>query len=206
MFYMRKIGEGYYYNVFSVDNSKVIKRIKNKPRIFLFIIFANKFNISNTIIEYRNVLRAIHNLKDEYLKILTLINNKELIGNPDFINNTDYKQDKVSELRNINTLKNQDFIKIVNDYTTLLKTLWSFKISDAVFNFSLNCGYNSRDQLILIDFNEMTFDKNKVTNQIKKKEWLQRSSYLRLNTEKKIIFEEIMDKEINTKNLEKLWL
>lgn len=101
-----------------------------------------------------------------------------------FTNKIDHTQDKVTELRNINDLHEQDFIKVINDYVNLLKKLWSFGISDSIFNFSVNCGYNKNNELILIDFNEMTFNKKEVGTQITNKVWLQRSSYVRLTKEK----------------------
>lgn len=201
---MKKIGEGYYYNVFEIDN-KVLKKVKNKLRIFLFILFANKFNILNTVKEYQRVIVTIPLLKNQYSKILNLLSEKNIVGNPDFINETDYTQDLVSNLRNINTLNSESFVKVINDYVDLLKKLWSFKISDSVFNFSVNCGYDSKDQLVLVDFNEMTFDKKEIADQIENKVWLQRFSYLSLTRQKQTIFKEIMDREINAENLDKYW-
>ena len=142
---MKKIGEGYYYDVFETDSNLVVKKVKNRLKIFSFIIFANRFNVLNAIKEYRNVLKALPRLNNEYSKILKLIFNRSLIGNPVFVNDTDYKQDWVSDLRNINTLSDQEFIKVIYDYITLLKNLWSFGTSDSVFNFSINCGYNSNE-------------------------------------------------------------
>lgn len=202
---MKKIGEGYYYNVFEINTDRVVKVIKNKFRIYIFIFFANKLNISNTEKEYKTVLSSIPNLKNTYTKILTSLSDKSILGNPAFLNNTDYKQDKAKELRNINDLKELDFKKVINDYTNLLKKLWSFGISDSVFNFSINCGYNKIGELILLDFNEMTFDKSEVNNQITNKVWLQRVSYLRLTTDKQKVFEKIMNKEITVEVLEKCW-
>jgi hypothetical protein len=202
---MKKIGEGYYYNVFEVNTNVVIKTIKNKFNIFIFVFFANKFNVSNTIKEYRTVLASIPKLKNVYIRVLTQISDKSVIGNPVFINDTNYKQDMVKELRNINYLDNQFLVKVVTDYSNLLKKLWSYGISDSVFNFSINCGYDKNNKLILIDFNEMTFSKNEVSQQIKDKVWLQRASYLRLTKEKQHIFSEIMNKEITDIELGKHW-
>ncbi len=202
---MKKIGEGYYYNVFNVNTDTVLKIIKNKFRIFIFIFIANKCNISNTKQEYNKVIVSIPQLKIVYEKILKAISNTSIIGNPLFINDTDYKQDKVRELRNINTLNEEDFISVINEYTNLLKELWSFGVSDSVFNFSVNCGYNKNNELILIDFNEMTFYKNEVRTQIINKAWLQRFSYMTLTKEKQELFNEIFSREITEESLEKYW-
>jgi len=202
---MKKIGEGYYYDVFEISSDTVIKFTKSKLRIFAFIFLANRFNIQNTIKEYKNVISSIQELKNTYSKILTSVSDKSIIGNPLFINDNDYKQDKVKELRNINDLDEQQFIEVINDYTNLLKKLWSFRISDSVFNFSINCGYNKNNELILLDFNEMTFSKSEAEHQIINKVWLKRSSYLCLTKEKQKTFENIMNKEITLEMLEKCW-
>ena len=181
---MKKIGEGYYYNVFELNTDTVLKIVKSKLRIFLFIFFANKCNVSNTKQEYNKVLTSIPQLKTVYGKILKTISDKSIIGNPLFINETDYRQDKVRELRNINDLNDQDFTKVINDYINLLKKLWYFEVSDSVFNFSINCGYNKNEELVLIDFNEMSFDKKEIIDQIAEKVWMKRSSYVRLTQEK----------------------
>ncbi len=196
---MKKIGEGYYYNVFEVTPDTVIKSIKSRFRVFIFILFANKFNISNTAKEYKVVISSIPKLKSIYSKVLSLISDKSLIGNPEFVNNVNYKQDRVKELKSINDLNKKEFIKVISDYTNLLRRLWSFKVSDSVFNFSINCGYNKHYELVLIDFNEMTFDKEKVNEQIVNKVWLQRTSYLRLTKEKQDLFNEIFNREITQK-------
>lgn len=202
---MKKIGEGYYYNVFEVNTDIVIKTIKSKLRIFIFIFFANKFNIPNTTKEYKTVISSIPKLKGIYSKVLSLILDKSIIGNPEFVNDTGYKQNRVMVLRDINNLNKQEFIKVINDYTILLKRLWSFGVSDSVFNFSINCGYDKNDELVLIDFNEITFEKDKVHNQIVNKVWLQRVSYLRLTEEKQKLFNDIFNKEITLESLEKYW-
>lgn len=202
---MKKIGEGYYYNVFEVSTDIVLKIIKSRFRIFIFILFANKFNISNTTKEYKVVLSSIPKLKNIYSRVFSLISDKSIIGNPEFVNNTDYKQNRVKELKSINDLNKEEFIKVISDYTNLLKRLWSFGISDSVFNFSINCGYNKHNELVLIDFNEMTFEKDRVNEQIVNKVWLRRASYLRLTKEKQEIFNEVLNKEITKESLEKIW-
>lgn len=203
---MKKIGEGYYYNVYKISDNQVLKLIKNKLQVFIFIFFANKGNYKNSIKEYRNVARCIPKLKEEYSKIFNLVIDKEILGNPEFVDEIEYRQDLVKDVRGVNTLSKQDFIKIINDYIYLLKKLWSFGVSDSVFNFSINCGYNKNNRFILIDFNELTFSKNEIYEQINNKVWLNRASYLRLTKEKQIIFKELMNKEITIENLNENWL
>lgn len=204
---MKKIGEGYYYNVYKIDNNRVLKLIKTKIRTFLFIFFANKFNYKKSLLDYRNVIKFTPKLKEKYSNILNLLKtNKEIIGNPQFINDIEYTQDLIKNLRNVNSLQEKEFVKVVTDYIFLLKRLWNFGISDGVFNFSINCGYNNSNILVLIDFNEVTFNKIEVAKQINNQIWLQRASYLRLTEEKQGIFKNILEKELTIENLNKNWI
>lgn len=203
---MKKIGEGYYYNVYKINDRRVVKVIKNKIQIFLFIFFANKCNYKNTIVEYKNVIKSIPRLREEYLKILALVEDREVIGNPEFLNEVEYWQDLVKGLRNINTLTEQDFVGVVNDYIHLLKKLWSVGLSDTVFNLSINCGYNEHKRLVLIDFNEMTLSRAEVEKQIHNQVWLKRASYTRLTSEKQDLFRELMRKEVTIESLNTSWL
>jgi hypothetical protein len=202
---MKKIGEGYYYDVFERDSRTVVKRIKNKITIFLFILCANGLNVRNALREYGRVIRSIPNLKNEYAKILDLIADRTIIGNPRFINDTDYIQDKTVGLKNINELGEEDFDTVICDYVDLLKHLWTYEISDSTFNFSINCGYNKDHELILFDFNEMTYNRDAVRDQIKNKRWLKKASYLGLTKEKQKRSNEIFNREVTGENLERYW-
>ncbi len=201
---MQKIGEGYYYNVFEVEDGKVLKKVKNKLRIFLFILSSNKFNLPEAIGEYRN-MNSLSKLKDDYVKIMALVSDKEIIGNPHFVDAINYTQDKVESLRNAKHLDQQAFSQLVDDYSSLVKKFWSFGMSDIVFNFTINCGYNKNKRLILFDFNEMTFDVEDIMRHIKNKIWLQRASYVSLDADKKKVFRELMEREITQENVEKYW-
>lgn len=192
---MRKIGEGYYYNVYEIDDNKVLKKLKNKVRIFLFIFISNLFNLKNTIKEYKNLSINLTKLREEYKNILLKIKDKNLIANPEFINDLEYRQDKVNTLNK--TIKNsseKEFENITNDYVELLFKLWGFGVSDSIFNFSLNCGYDKFNNLTLFDFNELSFNKEEVVKHIETEIWLQRASYMFLTKKQKDIFKRIMRK------------
>lgn len=205
---MKKIGEGYYYNVYEINKDKVIKKTKSKIRMYIFILITNYFyfkNYKNFKEEYNSALENLKFLPEKYKNILNLVKDKSILGNPEFIDDLDYYQDKYISLRDINKYEAEKFERIVLNFTKLLHKLWSYRLSDSVFNFSLNCGVDKNDNVILFDFNEMDFDKDIVTKRVKDKVWLKRSSYFRLSKDKKEIFKKIMDQEINLENLDKYW-
>ncbi len=87
----------------------------------------------------------------------------------------------------------------------MVKKLWGFGLHENVFNFTLNNGYNKNNELILVDFNEVTFNQKDVIKDIKEKTWLYRRSYMKLNKEHKAIFRDLMEKELTEENLKSLW-
>ncbi len=112
----KKIGEEYYYNVYKESETRVIKKIKNKIRVFMFVAISNKLNIKNAIEEYKTVIESIPKFKVEYQKILNLVKEKEIIGNPIFINDIEYSQDIISLFGDLSKMNNEEFTKIINDY------------------------------------------------------------------------------------------
>lgn len=120
---MKKIGEGFYCYVFEDNNSIIKIHKKNKIYIFLYIFLLNIFNIKNTIKDYKSVVLFLATGKDYYKRILDLIEDKSIIGNPIFLNGIDYKQEKAELIININNYSEEEFKKIVIDFTDLIKKL-----------------------------------------------------------------------------------
>lgn len=202
---MKKIGEGYYYNVYRVDNGHVLKQIKNKVNIFLFIFFSNRFRLKNTLSEYKIVVTALPKLAALYKKIMNRVNNSELLGNPNFLHNGEYTQDLVSIKKDAGICSHDEFKTIIYDYVLLVKKLWEYGTADTVYNFSINSGYTSSGVFALIDFNEVTFEKEEVRKAIKEKVWLYRSSYERLPKEKQKFFKKVLEEELTENALDDVW-
>lgn len=202
---MKKIGEGYYYNVYEINKDKVLKKKKRKIRMFLFILISNFFNLKNTKKEYFGAVANIKTFPNKYQKILDLVKDKSIIANPEIVNETDCLQDKIKILNNLFKYRDQDFEKIVLDFTNLIQILWSYHLSDSVLKLRNNYGYDKNHKLVLVDFNEITFEKEQVVEDTKNKIWLEKTSYKVLPKSKKEIFVRIMDQEINLENLNKYW-
>ncbi len=203
---MKRISGGYYYHVYDLGNGKVLKKQKNKFLIFIFILFADRLNIKKTIKDFRSVLSTASNFRDFYKNFFDICIDKNLLGNPTLLEGINYEQDKVLILKNlVKKASNEQFISILKDYIGLVKKLWGFGLHENVFNFTLNNGYNKNNELILVDFNEVTFNQKDVIKDIKEKTWLYRRSYMKLNKEHKAIFRDLMEKEITEENLKSLW-
>ncbi|MEI6352386.1 MAG: hypothetical protein WCO35_00390 [Candidatus Nomurabacteria bacterium] len=203
---MKKLGEGYYYNVYEIENSKVIKKVKSKIRMYIFILISNYFNLKNAKKEYNSALENLKSLSEKYKNILNSIKDKSILGNPEFIDDLNYYQDKIKVIKKINKFSDQEFEKTCLDFAKLIHILWSYKLSDSTFKLRNNYGYDKNGNLIIIDFDEIIFKKEEVKGQIENKFWLTRYFYKILSENKKEIFKRIMDAEINLENLNKYWI
>ncbi len=199
---MNKIGEGYYYHVYDLGNGRVLKKIKSKLRIFLFILFANRFR-AHFIFEYKNVLASIKILKPLYVKILSRIKDASLLGNPMALEELSYEQDRVTPISQV--IDEQNFRNIIDKYVNFIKLFWSFGLHENIYNFTINNGVDKNGNVVLLDFNEITFDIDRIEEQIKNKIWLQSYSYLHLPRNWQKYFSEKMDEEITKENLNNIW-
>lgn len=203
---MKKIAGGYYYNVYDLGNGRVLKTQKNKLQIFIFILLCNKLNIKNTIKEFIGVIGSLYKVRSLYQSIFDTGIKEMALGNPMLLDGINYEQDKVLMIKDkIKNISDGDFRMIVSDYINLIKKLWSFGLNESIYNFTLNNGYDRNNEIVLVDFNEMTFNVDDVEKDIKSKIWLKKSSYLRLDLEKKKIFRDLMNKEITEESLKNYW-
>lgn len=190
-------------------NDYVIKRLKSLQEV------------KNTIEEYlkhKNELRKLDEtvkrtikLTKESLKIIKKTNApKSYFGNPEFLENNKIKQKRAilmsDALKNlVNQSKINDAKKLIDKYIKLILKLWEYKIHELNYKIYSNYGIIN-DEVILIDFLEITKNKEKVVEYIAKKKWKNKE-----DLKKRIPFELIeyyiqkMDKNITLNNLEKFW-
>lgn len=204
---MKKIGEGYCYNVYDLGDGRVLKKQKGILRMVLFIVFANKGNIKNSLKECRTLLSAIPIMRPLYEKLFSRLTSYDLIGNPILLDGINYTQDivTVQEHSSINTMASAEFEKLLADYVELIKICWSYGFSDVVYNFTKNNGYTHEGKFILIDFNEITFDKERVQGDLASSVWLSRYSYSHLDSEKQFILKEVLGSQLRISVLEEMW-
>ncbi len=206
---MKKIGQGYFYNVFDIGNERVIKKQKKKSQIFFYIFRRNILPL-RAYSEYKKALLTIPSIESSYKRLLVQVKDKELLGNPTFYENIEYEQDRViltHDLFKKGTLQEQK--NIIDAYVVLIKKCWAYGFHERVFNFTINTGVNSQGKLILIDFNEISFDKNDVRDDILRNIWEHRWSFTQLfffgRSELREYYKEQMKKHITIEALEQLW-
>ena len=207
---MRKIGEGYHYSVYDLGNNRVLKRQKKKWRVLLYILFVNCF-LPRTVREYKNALRNIEETKYVYKGIQERFADLKLFGHPVFLQGIDYEQDKVTIFKKALLIETDESIKLyIHKYIQSIHKLWRRGCHEKVFNFTINTGIEKDGTIVLIDFNEISFDKEDARKDILNQTWKHRWSYTHLrlllsSREIQDFYQRRMEEELTTEKLESLW-
>ncbi len=203
---MKKIGEGYFYNVYDIGNGRVLKKKKSSFRFFFFILFIHISHKKEGLQECIKANKILKDIPNVYHGILSRLKDKNIIGNPKFLNDINYEQDKVVIIKDLlKKTKEEDQKIMVEDFILLIKEFWKYGFDENVYKSTQNNGYNSKGELILVDFNEICFDKEETRKRIGKQPWLERWSYLDFSLPMRQYFKQRMSEEINSKNLDLLW-
>lgn len=203
---MKKIGEGWYYDVFDLENDRVLKKRKD------FTSIAAKFDkafflrgIYKWFKGYNYAVKcawATGRMKERIKKSFELA---KILGNPVFVSDTNYEQDKVRIIADSLSGILEEDKKIIDSYIKSIFVCWENAFSDRIYNFSINNGYNSWNDLILIDFNEVTFLKNEVLKDILEKRWEKSWSAKQIDQKLQNYYFEQMALQITPEALNKYW-
>lgn len=170
---MKKIGQGWQYTVYDLENGKVLKKFHSWIRAY-FVIFREIFPFKNN--SFFAIPRFVKDMKrkaDVSFEILKRINiPQELMANPKFINKYDFEQDKVVPLHDVfEKLDTDGTKKVIDQFIEFNKKLMSFGVIDKSFNFTRNYGLNNKNEIVLIDIGELFDNKELIDKQIKKRVW-----------------------------------
>jgi hypothetical protein len=203
---MRKIGEGYFYNVYDLGNGRVLKKVKSGPALFFGILKKN-FGHWRIFREYKKAIRQLVNMDELYKQMLQQIKEPWMLGNPEFIDGISYTQDKVTVLKDVLHQNSSEvmFKKYVELYIDHIKLFWNYGCHELVYNFTINTGVDSNGRLIAIDFNEVTFAKDNAIKSITDSEWLHRWSYYCMSSSEKKYYKQRMESEITVAALNREW-
>ena len=207
---MKKIGEGYHYIVYDLGNGRVLKKQKSKFRIFVHILFVNSF-LPRAFREYKNALNNIRQTEIINKEIQERFSNLRMFGNPVFLHGIDYEQDKVTIFKEILKSSSREQLKVyINAYVMIIHELWKHGCHEKVFNFTINTGIEKDDSFVLIDFNEISFEKADVLADITNETWKHRWSFTHLwllfsSKEIQEFYAKRMREELTVDNLESLW-
>lgn len=114
-----------------------------------------------------------------------------------------------------------DHREIIDDAVELMKECWKYGFAEATYNFTLSFGYNQNGNPVVMDFDELQFDREEVLSDIEDEVWRDRRAYLwelslielidflknpfSGRRKMKSYYEERMEEEITAENFESLW-
>ncbi|NCA93882.1 MAG: hypothetical protein EOM84_01755 [Sphingobacteriia bacterium] len=170
---MKKIGQGWQYTVYDLENGRVLKKFHSWTRAY-FVIFREIFPFNNdSFFEIPTFIKDMKRKADVSFEILKKVNlPQEWMANPKFINKYDFEQDKVIPLHDVfDNLDTNEIKNIINQFIELNKKLMSFGVIDKSFNITKNYGLNNKKEIVLIDIGELFDDKDLIDKQIKNRVW-----------------------------------
>lgn len=191
------------------EGDKVVKKIKTKKEISKSVKRYLESKDSLDLLGER--VEKIHSDIGNSLKIVEISNTpKSFLANAKIKENI-IEQDKVISVgEKVNELikggNEKEAKKVIEDLIDFIIELWEYKIHENTYKFYSNYGVDKNGSIVLIDFLEITDDKEKVKKQIKNKKWEKPEKYLH-KIDKKIAdyFIEQANKKLTLNNLEKNW-
>ena len=203
---MKLIGKGYYYNVYDLGNGRV-RKIPRSQIAQIWQLFAWYFlSLKALLQELRRAPFSSSKRKEEYSILKKIIlPASSFFGNPK-IDGDAYEQDKAVILGDMMvTLSEDEFLARCREYANVIHSLWKQGIGETVFNFTINAGIDNSGKLILLDTNELTFDKEEMKNEVVSKRFLRASSFRRLPEKLKRPVQDIFDKEFTPEKFDQFW-
>ena len=200
------LGKGLQYRIYDIGKGRVLKNPTTRFQKFFTLLQWGYIRPSNI----RNSIIAAERITKEYIEGLqSSVRNlpSYLLGNPFFRENLCYEQDNATTLEIYFSQHGLEENKeVVDVYIENIIQLWSYGISDSVYNFTINNAVTKKGKVILIDLGELTFSKLAVIDQIAKQKWLHQWSYKHIIDDAlKDYFKSKMRQYVTMTNLQKYW-
>lgn len=200
-----KIGEGWQYKVYRKDN-KVIKIPKNNLEIIKTIIT----DYPRLLLHPLDLYSKLKWIKEERRKSLERLKDsnlpKEILANYSF----EDKRIIQSEVTPIKQILDESNIsrqrRIIDDFIEFTIKCWKFGFSEKTYNFTVNHGVDEKGNIVLMDFGEITFSKERIKHDIENQVWLDKHAYNeRISKELKPYFKKQMSDRLTVNKLENMF-
>ena len=195
---MKKIGEGWQYKTYDLENGRVLKKFHSIFGIY-WIILKDIFPFRDDSIweipsfARSSKIKALHSFKIVKAGKIPLA----WLGNPIFLHGLDYEQDKARPLHEVfEKLEFGSQKAIIDKFIDFNWILLQKGVIDKSFNITKNFGLNNVGEIILIDIGELFDDPQKIKKQLQNRAWSE--NYVAghiINTEAREYFLEQMTKK-----------
>ncbi len=200
---MKKIGQVLQFVVYDkgdrvikvpTSNFQIARKLLSWYPSFLFRPFELKRIILNSVKDREDALCGIKRRKIDLSLMANLV-----------VEGREISQDKV-EVFGKYIRGCSDKTTMVDKYIDHIYCCWGSGFSDRIYNFTINNGVNSKGDVVLIDFGEITFDRSHVAQKIKERRWGKSWSF-KWDLEKgvKDYYDTQMAERLTLGNLERYW-
>lgn len=170
---MTKIGEGWQYTTYDLENGRVRKEFHSPFKAFRMIL-RDIYPFDRYKPTF--VFAAIKRMREKAEKSKHIVQNTSLpksnFGNPKFESNLNYRQDLVIPLREYIPEQSQKTQKeIIDAFVEFNKKLLEAKCVDKNFSIGKNFGINNDGEIVLIDIGELISAEEDITRQIQTQAW-----------------------------------
>ena len=200
---MKKIGQGLQFNVYEKRN-KVVKTPTSKFQIKLkLLLWTPSYLLKPSELE-KEAERIIKGREEVLQEIQRRRFKPSLLANLIFREN-EIEQDKVTPLKQY--LNDYETAKEkIDEYINFIFDCWKNGFSERTFNLTINNGVNSNEDIVLMDFGEITFRKSDVERAIKIKRWRRSWSFKKdIGNKIREHYDKQMLERLTLSNLNKYW-
>jgi hypothetical protein len=170
---MKKIGNGWQYDVYDLGNGRVLKKFHSPIKSYWVILKAIFPFKEDSLLKVPSFSRGMKRTALRSFEVLKRNNvSNDWIGHPKFLNAPDFEQDKVIPIHDVFLTADTLSIKnIIDKFIDFNKQLLKSGIIDKSFNITKNYGLNARGEIILIDIGELFDDSERINKQRKERAW-----------------------------------
>ena len=170
---MKKIGEGWQYDIYDLGNNRVLKKFHSLPKSY-WVIIKNTFPFQNDPIwKIPSYSRSVKRKAIESFDILKRHDIPQTwIGNPKFLTRLDFEQDKCEPLHEVFGNSDTATIKrLIDQFVYFNKDLFGRGVIDKGFNITKNYGLSKDGKMVLMDIGELFDTPQMIRQQLKDKAW-----------------------------------
>lgn len=196
---MKKIGRGWQYTVYDLENGRVLKKYNRHSDSFFVMLKDAITHIRLPLINFFGYYSDSKKYAEKSLKLIKTTDlPQSMFGNPLVLDRLAYEQDYVTSLSKFFQKEDLDkSMKKIDECVAFVKKLYSIGIAERYFNIPDNFGINDKGEVILIDLGEICTDLDEIKRQIEKRVWSAPDVLSKIPVELHTYYIDRMNREFN---------
>ncbi len=202
---MKKIGAGLQFNVYDLNNGKILKTNRTKLQMYFTNLLWEPYLIFAPWILKRKINIAQRDRDNAIKYFSTHKYKKSLLANLE-INDRRIIQDKVIRIKDLIMKNFSEDKRIIDNYCIFIIKCWKEGFADTIYNFTVNNGVDKNNNVVLMDFGEITTSRGDVEKAILYQRWKRAGCYRRrIRGKTKGYYKKKLEEILTIENLNKYW-